>query len=186
MTELEWLRDSDPKPMLAWLRKKASVRKLYLVAIACGREGRRDTLDDVNAYDAFEAAADFHEPRLAMLKAVERFPGYYGFEGPPWPLAEAAIRPRQYSLWPKRVMLLREMFGNPFHPILADPAWLTSDVLALARGIYEERAFDRMPILADALQDAGCDNTDVLNHCRDTSLVHVRGCWVVDLLLAKT
>ncbi|WP_439626966.1 hypothetical protein [Gemmata sp.] len=64
-----------------------------------------------------------------------------------------------------------------------DPAWLTSDVLALARGIYAERAFDRMPILADALQDAGCDNEDVLTHCRDASAPHVRGCWVVDLVL---
>jgi hypothetical protein len=42
-----------------------------------------------------------------------------------------------------------------------------------------------MPILADALQDAGCDNTDILNHCRDANAPHVRGCWVVDLLLGK-
>ena len=63
------------------------------------------------------------------------------------------------------------------------PAWLTSDVVALARGIYDDRAFECMPILADALQDAGCDNPDVLHHCRDANQVHVRGCWVVDLLL---
>jgi hypothetical protein len=54
-----------------------------------------------------------------------------------------------------------------------------------ARGIYEDRAFDRTPILADALQDAGCDNDDVLNHCRDTTLTHVRGCWVIDLVLDR-
>ena len=65
-----------------------------------------------------------------------------------------------------------------------DPAWLTSDAVALARGIYDERAFDRMPILADALQDAGCVNDEVLTHCRG-EVVHVRGCWVVDLLLGK-
>ena len=65
------------------------------------------------------------------------------------------------------------------------PAWRTSDVMLLAQGIYEEKAFDRMPILADALQDAGCDNDDILSHCRDTSLTHVRGCWVVDLVLCK-
>jgi hypothetical protein len=81
--------------------------------------------------------------------------------------------------------LLRDIFGNPFHPVVLDPAWLTADVLLLARGIYEERAFDRMPILADALQDAGCDNEDVLNHCRDAKQVHVSGCWVVDLVLGK-
>jgi hypothetical protein len=81
--------------------------------------------------------------------------------------------------------LLGDIFGNPFRPASLDPVWLTSDVLALARGSYNERAFDRMPILADALQDAGCTNEDVLAHCRDAALTHVRGCWVVDLLLGK-
>jgi hypothetical protein len=80
--------------------------------------------------------------------------------------------------------ILREMVGNPFRPVALDPAWLTSDVLALARGIYDDRAFDRMPILADALQDAGCTNDDILNHCRGDG-PHVRGCWVIDLLLGK-
>ena len=81
-------------------------------------------------------------------------------------------------------LLLRDVFGNPFCPVTLAPAWLTSDVLLLARGIYEEKAFDRMPILADALQDAGCNNPDVLNHCRGDG-PHVRGCWVVDLVLGK-
>ena len=66
-----------------------------------------------------------------------------------------------------RCDLVRDIYGNPFRaaPVIGSN-WLTSTVLALARGIYEERAFDRMPILADALQDAGCDNEDILNHCR--------------------
>lgn len=83
--------------------------------------------------------------------------------------------------------LLIEWCGlrNPFRKAKLDPAWLTSDVCALARGIYDEKAFDRMPILADALQDAGCENDDVLSHCRDAKQTHVRGCWVVDLLLEK-
>ncbi len=80
--------------------------------------------------------------------------------------------------------LLRCIFGNPFRPVTADPTWLTSTVVALARGIYDDRAFDRLPILADALQDAGCDNADVLNHCRGAG-PHARGCWVVDLVLGK-
>jgi hypothetical protein len=65
-----------------------------------------------------------------------------------------------------------------------EPAWLTSTVIALAKGIEDERAFDRLPILADALQDAGCDNADILDHCRGPG-PHVRGCWVVDLVLGK-
>ena len=60
-----------------------------------------------------------------------------------------------------------------------------SDVVALAKGIYEESAFDRMPILADALQDAGCDNPDLLAHLRDPNATHVRGCWALDLILGK-
>jgi hypothetical protein len=80
--------------------------------------------------------------------------------------------------------LFRCVFGNPFRPVAFDPAWLTETVHSLATGIYAERAFDRMPILADALEEAGCDNADVLNHCRGDG-PHVRGCWVVDLLLGK-
>lgn len=64
-----------------------------------------------------------------------------------------------------------------------DVAWRTSDVLALARGIHAELAFDRTPILADALQDAGCDNDELLNHFRDTRVQHVRGCWAIHRVL---
>jgi hypothetical protein len=82
------------------------------------------------------------------------------------------------------VQPIHELFGPlPFHDIEISPSWLTSDVRLLAQGIYDEKAFDRMPILADALQDAGCDNEDILAHCRAGNWEHVRGCWVIDLLL---
>jgi len=77
---------------------------------------------------------------------------------------------------------IRDIF--PFRPITIDPSWLTSTVLALARQMYDSRDSSAMPILADALQDAGCDNEQILNHCRQPG-VHVRGCFVVDLLLNK-
>jgi hypothetical protein len=64
------------------------------------------------------------------------------------------------------------------------PGWRTSDTLGLARGIYEDRAFDRLPLLADALMDAGCDDEQILAHCHSPG-PHVRGCWVVDLVLGK-
>ena len=80
--------------------------------------------------------------------------------------------------------LAREVFGNPFHPVTVDPAWLSPTVVSLATAIYEERAFDRLPVLADALEDAGCTNSDLLNHCRQPA-EHARGCWAVDLLLGK-
>jgi hypothetical protein len=81
-------------------------------------------------------------------------------------------------------LFFRCIFGNPFRPITLEPSWRTSTVVALSNGIYQDRAFDRMPILADALQDAGCENVDILNHCREPEN-HVRGCWVVDLILGK-
>ena len=80
--------------------------------------------------------------------------------------------------------LLRDIFGNPFRPVVADPAWLTPTVVAIASAIYEERAFARLPILADALEEAGCTDADLLLHCR-TPGEHVRGCWAVDLVLGK-
>jgi hypothetical protein len=76
---------------------------------------------------------------------------------------------------------LRCIFGNPLRPVVANSAWLTPTVTSLAQATYDDRAFDRMPILADALEDAGCTNQDILNHCRQPG-EHVRGCWVVDLL----
>jgi hypothetical protein len=81
--------------------------------------------------------------------------------------------------------LLRDIFGNPFRPVAVDPDWLTPTVVDLARGVYDAKAFDRLPVLADALEDAGCGHPDVLAHCRGPG-PHVRGCWVVDLVLGKT
>jgi hypothetical protein len=80
-----------------------------------------------------------------------------------------------------------ELFGNPFNPVTLDPAWRTEAVVGLAAGIYADRAFDRLPALAAALEAAGCADADVLGHCRGPGPgPHARGCWVVDLLLGKT
>ena len=83
--------------------------------------------------------------------------------------------------------LLRCIVGNPFRPVAVNPDWLAwSDgtVVKLAQGIYDDRAFDRLPVLADALEGAGCTNADILAHCRQPG-EHVRGCWAVDLILGK-
>jgi hypothetical protein len=79
----------------------------------------------------------------------------------------------------------RCLLGDPRHPIALNPSWLTSTVTALARQMYESRDFSVMPILADALQDAGCEDAAILDHCRGPG-PHVRGCWVVDLVLGKS
>jgi hypothetical protein len=95
--------------------------------------------------------------------------------------AKAAGMPDESSI---HVAFVHDIFGNPFRRVTLDPSWLTSDVVALARAAYEERAFDRLPILADALEDAGCTDAAILSHCRGPG-PHVRGCWVVDLILGK-
>jgi hypothetical protein len=87
----------------------------------------------------------------------------------------------------RQASLLREIFGNPVRPTPVVPAWLAwndGTVVKLAQAIYEERGFDRLPILADALEEAGCADADLLGHLRGSG-PHVRGCWAVDLLLGK-
>jgi hypothetical protein len=82
--------------------------------------------------------------------------------------------------------LLRDLFGPlPFREVQVDLSWLTPSVLSIARRAYDERDFSALPVLADALVDAGCDNEDVLRHCRQQGLAHCRGCWAVDLVLGK-
>jgi hypothetical protein len=83
-----------------------------------------------------------------------------------------------------QAMLLRDIFGNPFRPVVLDPSWRKPNVTKLAKSVYDKRAFDRLPVLADALVKAGCENADILHHCRQ-GREHVRGCWVVDVLLGK-
>jgi hypothetical protein len=85
----------------------------------------------------------------------------------------------------QQMALLRDIVGNPFHPVVVDRSWLTQDVLTLAGTIYDNRAFDRMPILGDALEKTGCNNTEILAHCRSHA-EHVRGCWAVDAILGKS
>jgi hypothetical protein len=80
--------------------------------------------------------------------------------------------------------IFRDIVGNLLDPVAFDPRWRTEDTLGLARGIYEERAFARLPLLADALMDAGCDDERLLGHCQSKG-PHTRGCWVVDLILGK-
>jgi hypothetical protein len=84
---------------------------------------------------------------------------------------------------------LLDIFGNPFRPATTPSAtvlaWHDGTVVKLAQAIYDERAFNHLPILADALEEAGCTNPDILGHCRRPG-EHVRGCWVVDSLTGRT
>jgi hypothetical protein len=127
-----------------------------------------------NPHDAAGVAAHLAAYALAWSQATSSGPG-------PIYAAPEDIRRDEEKM---QLRLVHDIFGNPFRRAAIESWWRSSVVVALTRRIYEERAFDRLPILADALEDAGCDNADMLAHCRSDGL-HVRGCWVVDLLLGK-
>ena len=156
--------------------------------LLCRRAGEAaiDIHDRRNEYSDGLGRARMHAAFAAEHAAMtaEEFEGHISFA------VESVLACSRCAGWTAAepdtlVALLRDIFGNPFRPATVDPAWLTSDVAALAEGIYAESAFDRMPILADALQDAGCDGDDILSHCRDANAAHVRGCWVIDLLTGR-
>ena len=211
MTEEEWKTCGVSDRMLRRVRRTASPRKARLFGVACGYRVWQH-LPDLRSRTAVEVAERFSDGQAtaAELQAVRdaRPPGeavsgyhernlgylfhYLTADDPREAFTHWQIGPRigrEAGLgWRTQLVsigdLVRCIFGNPFRPVAFDPSWLTSTVRALAEGIYEDRAFDRMPILADALQDAGCDNADILDHCRGDG-PHVRGCWVVDLVLGK-
>ena len=204
MTEAEWLTSTDPAAMGAAVlrRKRASARvlRLYMAAFWAWQSHRLKRPADrkrlqrraATVEEWAETGVEPQEARdervfVGYFKAVKegftrtvRAPGGWADGGPACAFA---------------VGLLREVFGNPFVPRQrkADPYrgwafdanWRTDTVLTLARQMYESHDFSAMPILADALQDAGCTNDDILSHSRDTNPAHVRGCWVVDLVLQK-
>jgi len=99
-----------------------------------------------------------------------------------WELRVARRRARR-----DQCRILRDIVGNPFRPVLLDPAWQhwrEGTIVQLATAIHDQLGFDALPVLADALEEAGCTNPEVLGHCRGSG-PHIRGCWVVDLLIGK-
>jgi hypothetical protein len=111
-------------------------------------------------------------------------------KGDPWRhAANAALSARQAMGFSadesaEQSAILRDMFGNPFRPISVSPSWLTPVVTATSRRIYEAHRFQDLPLLAQALEEAGCESKDILTHCREPR-AHVRGCWAIDLILGK-
>jgi hypothetical protein len=99
--------------------------------------------------------------------------------------APAAFLATQDELRAASAALLRDLVGNPFHQVCPMPCVLAAQVAAIAKAIYDERAFNRLPELADALEHADCWDQDILSHCRSEG-PHVRGCWVIDLILGKS
>ena len=187
MTEEEWLCLTRPHRMLRHVETLATERKLRLLGVACQR--RIDTFDSLKeaVLLAVERLADGIETTddIVMLNALPEWHRLSWIQGPAQAITIANMRwalPSGRSTKGERVPqcnLIRDIFS--FHPITLSPAWLTSTVVSLANQMYDSRDFSAMPILADALQDASCDNETILTHCRGPG-PHTRGCWVLDLL----
>ena len=146
-----------------------------------------------NTHDAVEAAA--HRGALAAAEVAANVSDAIGYVAANaiLPITPTEARPAaHFNSWTSaqqaersiQAELLREIIGNPFRSVHIKPCWLTPEVLGMAQAISEERSFQRMPELAELLQAAGCDDQNLLAHCRKPS-THVPGCWVIDLLLGE-
>jgi len=207
MTEAEWLC-LYPSLMMHHIKQvaPASVRKLRFLAVAYARflESQPDFADAKHVSHLGEEVA---EGRRTLDELWDDRVRGWGYDGD-WSIANLVLagdeqiemafrkawwfaedRGRRAGVGvgdrqPMARSLILCVLGNPFRPVSFSPAWQTSTAIALAGQMYESRDFSAMPILADALQDAGCDSDDILGHCRGPG-PHVRGCWVVDLVLGK-
>lgn len=205
MTEMEWFDSENPLEM-RYLLSNTGVRdrkmRLFCFAAASyfGHEGKHDAITDdylvatnrkiAQAEEAFEAGKKLPTGSLWCLNRD---------------IAQASCEAVTASRDPKHLevlaRLLREIFGNPFKPFTVNIgayymydvhitewkkwlAWNYAKIPSMARMMYNSQDFSGMPILADALEDAGCCHEGLLVHCREDRK-HVRGCWVVDMLLGK-
>jgi hypothetical protein len=208
MTEWEWLHGKDTAGMERHLRSLSAARgrKARLYACACLRrlwpllpgawrqtiELGEDFADGLLPYDRAQVAflrvpplraLPNHTASRSLLEAVSDVLAPAVNFGQ----ARTAVQLIAGELDEAEALreLLREVFGNPFRPAAVAPDWLrwqAGTVPALARRIYDERRFEDMPVLGDALEDAGCADEALLAHCRSAS-PHARGCWLLDSLL---
>jgi hypothetical protein len=211
VTERDWLNATDPQAMLTFLRDsgKATQRKLWLLVAAVGRTSVLMSTDEAlrEAFDVAERHADGRAGLEELKEAVFQVTFDHALAGDAaaWNATAWAVSTNKDVLWVldtvlhvaeveagmggqagQAAHLVRDLFGPlPFREVRLDLAWLTPAVLSIARRAYDERDFAALPVLADALADAGCNNEDLLRHCRERGLAHCRGCWAVDLLLGK-
>jgi len=200
MTEQEWLDCTNPTHALDFLLSKSSDRRLRLFTCACCRrvwhlmtyERIQNAVVVTERYaDGLASESEMHEAQLGASIAARQVPDgearrvafsvYYMAAKECWASVFTV------GGWWKKPDLIRDVFGNLFRPVAVPSDWLAwndSTVVRIAQAIYDERAFDRMPILADALEDAGCADEHILSHCRSVG-PHVRGCHVLDALLGK-
>lgn len=189
MDEKTWNESNDPQAMWEHLERsgKASERKGYLCGCALYRRGwhlltdsrLRLVIETIERFvDGFASQKELEAVQLAAAKPE------------PW-LAAAEVWRGQEAF---QCSLLRDLYGSlPFRAVHLDLRLLTDAVKQLARAAYRERQLpegtldpQRLAVLADALEEAGAGGSELVGHLRQHGVAHIRGCWVVDLLLNQT
>jgi hypothetical protein len=213
MTEAEWLACNDPALLIEAIRtffgrKVLTDRKIRL--LACGvvrllwndasEERSRVVVEAAEKYaDGLLSLRQMSRRRKTAQEAAYQLPAGPGPDGSPdkriIALAAASAADTNVNLFhvrkavgdPLHCKLIRDLFPYRYPEIKEGWfCWNEGTILKLAEAIYDDRAFDRLPILADALEEAGCQNAAILGHCRQQGAVHVRGCWVVDVLTGRS
>jgi hypothetical protein len=146
------------------------VRHAALYTVACDSSS-----SDANAGLRFLSALELASS--AAWEVVHAFGPQHGRK------SDSCYQEQEFMLG-RVSQLIREIFGNPFRPVAFHPGWRTSTVVTVAQAVYDECRFQDLPVLADALEEAGCTNQDILNHCRGGG-EHCRGCWALDLILDR-
>jgi hypothetical protein len=208
MTEQDWLACTDPQKMLGFLASTQNSRKLRLFAVECCCL-LLPFINDPHSRKALQKAEQHAEGQVSSEKTRRRRHDPTPQDDALWAVTlvveQDFSRLKWLGGWVNRVLsrvkesgmstppaldelqMLRCIFGNPFGSPAIHSTWLAwngGTVPKIAKGIYNERAFDRLPILADALEESGCDSENILSHCRESGF-HARGCWALDLLLGK-
>ncbi len=212
MTEAEWLQATDPIRMLEILGNNCSKRKLRLF-IADGVKALvsifgkdEEVLAEMHERVAEGQASEEDLERFLLRNMPDlwehRAPGgnlpsvwdtarmvvHDRFKLAPLVQSEAVNENSRVVEYAEMCRVLRCIFGSPFHTVTLDLSWLTWHgglLVSMARQMYDSRDFSDMPVLADALEESGCQDQDILGHCR-SGVEHVRGCWVVDLILGRS
>jgi hypothetical protein len=192
--------------MQQFLEGKVSDRKARLYCCACCRHiwylftdrRTRNAVEVTELYaDGMATVEDVGEAEAKVLRKFNMheasFMGFIALFNPP-SVSLVAEEAAKHSGWGVAPFcdILRELFGNPFRATTLNPALRTADVVRLAEAAYSDRHLPSgrlnpacLAVLADALEDAGCADPDLLGHLRGPG-PHVRGCWALDLLLGKS
>lgn len=212
MTEAEWLACSDPLPMLSFFfgrpldeltEEHAFTRKKLLLDCACfARLGRLVPLYGRVWQAHAEKAADGEYPKHllglegedadweltgTLEQATDDDAGRLSALLDVWTLCynRYGTAPPFHPERAAQAALVRDIYGNPFRPVTLEPSFSAPAAVAAAWAIYEGNAFDHIDWLVEQLEQAGCVNQEILDHCRGPG-PHVKGCWAVDLLLGKS